>query len=320
MPEPLLNVIQYLSSGLALVAFIVAVIFYGYREKLRTQQKNIQHARPADVDDVIATANEYVKVNLDQIPKNQRKDIVLRQLEIKQLQQTRQGRNVLIFAVLLACLAAYAIAMFRPAQAPLSKEVAAKPVENIVEPNPKPIPIPPAITVPEPVSSFTMADQEGHATFTPPVTTATKDASAPRDLNAVRNTCMAGETEVPDPSTTDRIVTELRENLQSLHIDWGGKRATELPGNAKSNIIDVHREDSSLVLRYDWQDGIIKVWPTMKFGMSTPYIGFVGFWKQINGGGCLTLDARIGEAEKSTGTWFEGLNTEAGWSFQLKQN
>ncbi|MBY5820421.1 hypothetical protein [Rhizobium leguminosarum] len=154
--------IPYIGSGLALVAFIVAVSFYAYREILKTQRDNVRHAQPSDVDDVIATASEYIKVDISQLPEGQRKDIVIRQLDIKAARESRKIWALVLCAFMIAGLTALAILTSRPAglgsptQSSESGPVGAtaEPVEDVTPSTPTLLPNEPYI---EPVVETTVA-------------------------------------------------------------------------------------------------------------------------------------------------------------------
>ncbi len=137
-------------------------------------------------------------------------------------------------------------------------------------------------------------------------------------IEAAKATCTQSADELNDDTLLDRFVEDLNSRRSKLSFIWGGKVATSLPENTNSPITDVHREDNSLVFRYKWQDGVVRVWPTARYGMSSNAIHFRGVWKQTNGGGCLTLDMPLSLVSLSSkGTWYEGLKTDAGWSFSL---
>ncbi|MBN9983087.1 hypothetical protein [Rhizobium laguerreae] len=154
--------IPYIGSGLALVAFIVAVSFYAYREILKTQRDNVRHAQPSDVDDVIATASEYIKVDISQLPEGQRKEIVIRQLDIKAARESRKIWALVLCAFMIAGLTALAILTSRPAglisptQSSDSGPVGAtaKPVEDVTPSTPTLLPTAPYI---EPAAETTVA-------------------------------------------------------------------------------------------------------------------------------------------------------------------
>ncbi|MBY2993769.1 hypothetical protein HF263_03925 [Rhizobium leguminosarum] len=214
--------IPYIGSGLALVAFIVAASFYAYRETLKTQRQNVKSAAPSDVDDVIATANEYVKVDLGQLPEADRKAVVLRQLDIKAARESRKAWSFLICALLIACLSAFAIFTYKPdgstgrQDAPLAS---------------------PANT--GSASSETTNEPSAQGDIAP-ATTAPDQAEAPAephpqyDLQPEEQVALEPETEpLPDPEPIGWIY------LGTVNSDntWNQPRSDSLSGQAAEDVV-----------------------------------------------------------------------------------
>ncbi|MGO8023072.1 hypothetical protein [Rhizobium leguminosarum] len=150
---------------------------------------------------------------------------------------------------------------------------------------------------------------------------ANQPPSQTQNIKTAKNSCVSEGSEQEDLQLLEAVVFDLRRKLPNLHLIWGGRLATDLPNNQKSRVTDVHREDQSLVLRYDWQNGMIILWPTSVYGMSTNYLPFRGVWRQSNGGGCVDLDITFpGLPDDTKGIWFENLKREGGWSLQLEQD
>ncbi|NEJ10330.1 hypothetical protein GR238_33725 [Rhizobium leguminosarum] len=145
--------------------------------------------------------------------------------------------------------------------------------------------------------------------------------SQTQNIKTAKNSCVLEGSELEDLLLLDAFVYDLRRKLPNLHLIWGGRLATDLPNNRKSRVIDVHREDQSLVLRYDWQNGMIILWPTSIYEMSTTRVPFRGVWRQSHGGGCVDLDITFpGISDDTKGIWFENLERQGGWSLQLEQD
>jgi hypothetical protein len=73
--------IQYVGSGLSLVAFIVAAILYAYRAHLRHQAEIIKSAPEKDRLEAIATAAEFFRVDVSKLEPAQQAQIVVTEIE-----------------------------------------------------------------------------------------------------------------------------------------------------------------------------------------------------------------------------------------------
>jgi hypothetical protein len=256
--------IPYIGSGLALVAFIVAVSFYAYRETLRTQRDNVWHARPGEVDEVIATASEYIKVDISQLPENQRKDVVIRQLDIKAARESRKIWALVLCACMIAGLTALAILTFKPPSVGLvtiprnsgSVSEKAAPVEDEKDTPSKPTLIP--------LEPFNMP-------------TETRDASAPATPESSLASNQFAAAEVPNsseyemetepgaspPADNEQVAAGLTDSSKWIFLgyysvsgEWKGPRSNGLLGYSPE---DIQGLDLALSVPANVRDGPFRV-------------------------------------------------------------
>lgn len=78
-----LSVVQWVGSGLSLIAFIVAAALLAYRSRLRQQAQIIYSAQPEDRIDAISALAESFRVDISGLSQEQQEKIVLKQLNIR---------------------------------------------------------------------------------------------------------------------------------------------------------------------------------------------------------------------------------------------
>ncbi len=113
--------VQYVGSGFSLTAFVVAAVFYTYRERSRTNAAIIRSAQPSDRLEAIATNAEFFRVDVSGLPVAQQAAIVLEQLSIKARREFFFFSAFALLAVLCGAVALAAIVFDRPSQ-PESKQ------------------------------------------------------------------------------------------------------------------------------------------------------------------------------------------------------
>ena len=86
------------------MAFIAATIAYSLKLRLKSAERRIELAPPEARQDVISTIAEWIGVDLNDIPKEQRAKIVLKQLELKSEKQKQTFWLSTLVAILFFCL------------------------------------------------------------------------------------------------------------------------------------------------------------------------------------------------------------------------
>jgi hypothetical protein len=103
------DAIQYVGSGLTLVAFIVAVAAWYYRSQIEAKGRFVEAAREEDRAEVARDVLEFFHIDTGRLTKEQQFILALKQINAR---SRRYGQGAAIFcfvAVLLAILAGYAI-------------------------------------------------------------------------------------------------------------------------------------------------------------------------------------------------------------------
>jgi hypothetical protein len=85
------HAVQYVGSAFSLIAFVVAAIFYVYRERSRSKAAMIRSAPPADRLRAIESLAEIFHVDVSGLPAKQQMEIVIERLRI------RSRRDLLVF-------------------------------------------------------------------------------------------------------------------------------------------------------------------------------------------------------------------------------
>lgn len=144
------NAIPYVTSGLALVAFVWAVFLTSWLAGLRTQRDKVKAAPTKDRVRALEIAAEYIGVDLKDIPPGQRQAIVLKQMDNKVSLQKMKIGAALVVGIIALFLVAYVIAV--PVRSG-EKELPEQPVAQTSRPQslqPKPQSSPDVIVPPEP--------------------------------------------------------------------------------------------------------------------------------------------------------------------------
>jgi exopolysaccharide biosynthesis protein len=96
--------IQYVGTGLGLVAFVVAALLYAYRARLRQRAEIIKSAPATERLAAIESTAELFRVDLTGLSASQRQAIVLAQIEIRARRELLFAGLALVTAVLLAAV------------------------------------------------------------------------------------------------------------------------------------------------------------------------------------------------------------------------
>lgn len=105
--------IQYVGSGLSLVAFIIAAIIYAYLGRLRERAKIISSAPERERLDAIAATAEWFRVDLSGLSSKQKQAIILAQISARSRRDALIGRYAFGIAVILGLIAVVSIIWVR---------------------------------------------------------------------------------------------------------------------------------------------------------------------------------------------------------------
>jgi hypothetical protein len=122
--------IQYVGSGLSLVAFVVAAALFAYRARLRHRAEIIRSAPEKDRLEAIAVTAQFFRVDTSSLSPKKQEEIILAQITSRSRRDLMLGIICVIVALLLASIALAAI--FRPQEVSAD---AKKRVNFIVRPN-----------------------------------------------------------------------------------------------------------------------------------------------------------------------------------------
>jgi hypothetical protein len=103
------SAIQYVGSGLSLVAFVVAIALFAYRARLKQRARIIQSAPAADRLKAIEATAEFFNVDVSGVPPEQKYKIVMAQIQLRARRELLFAGVSLAIAVLLAIVAIVAI-------------------------------------------------------------------------------------------------------------------------------------------------------------------------------------------------------------------
>src|ERR1700730_3249271 len=106
--------LQYVGTGLSLVAFVVAAILFAYRARLRNRAEIIQSAPEKERLEAIAATAEFFRVDVSGLSRAQQQDIVLTQIHARARRDLLLAVVTLIVAVLLAVVASGAVGASKP--------------------------------------------------------------------------------------------------------------------------------------------------------------------------------------------------------------
>ncbi len=104
--------IPFVTTGLGLVAFALAGIFYFLRFRLKQRAELIISASSKDRLEAIALTAEQFRVDVSGLPLSKQSEIVLEQIAIRRRRDLLSTVVILAIAVLLTAIAM--VAMFRP--------------------------------------------------------------------------------------------------------------------------------------------------------------------------------------------------------------
>jgi hypothetical protein len=115
--------LQYVGTGLSLVAFVVAAILFAYRARLKNRAEIIKSAPEKERLEAITATAEFFRVDVSGLSRAQQQDIVLTQIHARARRDLLLAVVTLIVAVLLAIVATVAIlAPNSPAKPPALPE------------------------------------------------------------------------------------------------------------------------------------------------------------------------------------------------------
>jgi hypothetical protein len=110
--------LQYVGTGLSLVAFIVAALLLAYRARLTNRAEIIKSAPEKERLDAIATTAEFFRVDVSGLTRAQQQEIALTQIQARARRDLLLAGVSLAVAILLVAIAVAAIWMSKPAGPP----------------------------------------------------------------------------------------------------------------------------------------------------------------------------------------------------------
>jgi hypothetical protein len=102
----IVGALQYVGTGLSLVAFVVAAILFAYRARLTNRAEIINSAPEKERLEAIAATAEFFRVDVSGLSRPQQQDIVLRQIDARARRDLLLAGVSLAVAILLAAIAA----------------------------------------------------------------------------------------------------------------------------------------------------------------------------------------------------------------------
>jgi hypothetical protein len=114
--------IQYVGSGLSLVAFIVAALLFAYRARLRHQATMIQSAPGKDRLEAIAVTAQFFRVDTKKLSPKQQEEVIIAQITARSRRDLILAVMAVVIAILLASVAV--VAIFHPQTAPYAESIA----------------------------------------------------------------------------------------------------------------------------------------------------------------------------------------------------
>jgi hypothetical protein len=113
-----LSVIQYVTSGLTLIAFVAALAFNAYRLQLKNASKNLSEIPKDQRVQALATQAEMLHIDTQrgQLSGAALERFVLEQLRLKELRNRTFAWVAVVMTLLLAIVAIFAIVEARPSQ------------------------------------------------------------------------------------------------------------------------------------------------------------------------------------------------------------
>src|SRR5215470_9096716 len=110
--------LQYVGTGLSLVAFAVAALLLAYRARLTNRAEIIKTAPEEERLDAIATTAEFFRVDVSGLTRAQQQEIALTQIQVRARRDLLLAGVSLTVAILLAAIAIAAIWASKPAGPP----------------------------------------------------------------------------------------------------------------------------------------------------------------------------------------------------------
>src|SRR5215470_2242830 len=101
--------LQYVGTGLSLVAFAVAALLLAYRARLTNRAEIIKSAPEKERLEAIATTAEFFRVDVSGLTRAQQQDIALTQIHARARRDLLLAAVSLAVAILLAAVAIVAI-------------------------------------------------------------------------------------------------------------------------------------------------------------------------------------------------------------------
>jgi hypothetical protein len=106
--------IQYVGTGLSLVAFVVAAITFAYRARLKQRAKIILSAPAKERVDAIAATAEWFRVDVSGLSQARQQQIVLEQIRARTQRNLLVAGVTLFLAVILGVIAIISIVAPKP--------------------------------------------------------------------------------------------------------------------------------------------------------------------------------------------------------------
>src|SRR5258708_735131 len=101
--------LQYVGTGLSLVAFVVAAILLAYRARLTHRAEIIKSAPEKERLEAIAITAEFFRVDVSGLTRAQQQEIALTQIHARARRDLLLAGLSLVVAVLLAAIAMVAV-------------------------------------------------------------------------------------------------------------------------------------------------------------------------------------------------------------------
>src|SRR5215471_13073660 len=112
--------LQYVGTGLSLVAFGIAAILFAYRARLANRAEIIRSAHEKERLEAIAITAEFFRVDVSRLTRAQQQEIALTQIHARARRDLRLAGLSLAVAILLAAIAIAAIWLSKPTEPPIA--------------------------------------------------------------------------------------------------------------------------------------------------------------------------------------------------------
>jgi hypothetical protein len=104
------SAISYITSGLALVAVLAAVIAWSYKAKTEERERLIRSAKESERRELVKNALEFFNIDAANLTKEQQFRLALEQIHARGRRFTISAAVICLLAVVAVCITAYAIA------------------------------------------------------------------------------------------------------------------------------------------------------------------------------------------------------------------